>query len=102
MAEGPTSEWITNQGKVFLSVSEPKRMREPEARQKLQIAHHDRDGINRLEAIEAITAHIPPLLDAAVIRAHKQGRSWAEIGEALGVSAQGAHKKFAERLGLTE
>ena len=30
-----------------------------------------------------------------VVEAIRQGRTWAPVGEALGISAQAAHKKFA-------
>lgn len=32
---------------------------------------------------------------AAVIEANRQGWTWAAVGQALGISAQAAHKKFA-------
>jgi hypothetical protein len=96
LAEGP------NTGKIFLSVSNPKRIREPEAQRKLLIGYKDRDGINRLEALTDLLNAFPDLLDDAVKLAHKQGRSWAEIGEALGVAKQPAWSNYAERLGLVE
>lgn len=32
---------------------------------------------------------------AAVVQAITQGWTWAQVGEALGITAQAAHKKFA-------
>lgn len=32
---------------------------------------------------------------AAVVEAITQGWTWAQVGEALGITAQAAHKKFA-------
>ena len=32
---------------------------------------------------------------AAVVEAITQGWTWADVGDALGISAQAAHKKFA-------
>lgn len=49
------------------------------------------------EKIETITARPEALesqRDAAVATATDAGCSWAEIGRALGVSAQAAHKRF--------
>lgn len=37
-------------------------------------------------------------LDDAVIRARKHGLTWLEIGDALGVSHQAAHKKYGARV----
>jgi hypothetical protein len=34
----------------------------------------------------------------AVIEAIAQGWTWAQVGEALGISAQAAHKKFASEV----
>jgi hypothetical protein len=34
----------------------------------------------------------------AVISARMAGASWAEIGTALGMTKQGAHKKFSDKL----
>nr|BFE84982.1 hypothetical protein GCM10020093_075830 [Planobispora longispora] len=34
------------------------------------------------------------LLDQAVSRARETGASWAEVGEAMGVSKQAAHERF--------
>ncbi len=34
----------------------------------------------------------------AVVEAIAQGWTWAQVGEALGISAQAAHKKFASEV----
>ena len=38
---------------------------------------------------------------AAVREAIAQGWTWADVGDALGISAQGAHKKFASLIRTT-
>lgn len=35
---------------------------------------------------------------AAVVEAIGQGWTWSQVGEALGISAQAAHKKFASEV----
>ena len=35
---------------------------------------------------------------AAVVEAIVQGWTWAQVGEALGITAQAAHKKFASEV----
>jgi hypothetical protein len=35
---------------------------------------------------------------AAVVEANAQGWTWAQVGEALGISGQAAHKKFASEV----
>jgi hypothetical protein len=50
-----------------------------------------------LEQIEALTVRMAGLesdREVAVAAAMTAGATWAEIGEALGVSAQAAHKRF--------
>ncbi len=50
-----------------------------------------------MKSIETITARLVKLesqRDAAVASAMDAGCTWAEIGRALGVSAQAAHKRF--------
>jgi hypothetical protein len=50
-----------------------------------------------LEKIEALTARIGALegdRERAVAAAMASGATWAEIGEALGVTAQAAHKRY--------
>ena len=50
-----------------------------------------------LEKIEALTARMAELeadRERAVAAAMAGGATWAEIGEALGVSAQAAHKRY--------
>ncbi|GGM55995.1 hypothetical protein ACFFX1_07900 [Dactylosporangium sucinum] len=40
-----------------------------------------------------------PLIDQAVAAARKAGLSWAEIGNALGISRQTAHERFRNKIG---
>jgi transposase-like protein len=50
-----------------------------------------------LEKIEALTARLVELeadRERAVAAAMERGATWAEIGEALGVTAQAAHKRY--------
>ncbi len=50
-----------------------------------------------LERAAKLTARIASLetdREAAVAAARAAGASWAEIGQALGVSAQAAHKRY--------
>ena len=50
-----------------------------------------------LEKIEALTVRLAELeadRERAVAAAMERGATWAEIGEALGVSAQAAHKRY--------
>jgi transposase-like protein len=50
-----------------------------------------------LEKIEALTVRLAEMeadRERAVAAAMEQGVTWAEIGEALGVSAQAAHKRY--------
>lgn len=50
-----------------------------------------------LEKIEALTVRLADLeagRERAVAAAMERGATWAEIGEALGVSAQAAHKHY--------
>ena len=50
-----------------------------------------------LEKIEALTVRLAEMeadRERAVAAAMERGATWAEIGEALGVSAQAAHKRY--------
>ncbi len=50
-----------------------------------------------LEKIEALTVRLAELeadRERAVAAAMERGATWAEIGEALGVSVQAAHKRY--------
>ncbi|MGY1618830.1 RNA polymerase subunit sigma-70 [Geodermatophilus sp. SYSU D00691] len=48
-----------------------------------------------LAAVVALRRLAGRLESAAVAEAIAQGWTWAQVGEALGISAQAAHKKFA-------
>ena len=48
-----------------------------------------------LAAVVALRRLAGRLESEAVLQAIAQGWTWAQVGEALGISAQAAHKKFA-------
>ena len=47
-----------------------------------------------LRAVRALRRLLEELERTQVRRARREGWSWAEIGEALGVSRQAVHKKY--------
>lgn len=47
----------------------------------------------------ALSAALDEAVEAAVLALHAQGRSWAEIGRAAGVSRQAAHKRWGPSTG---
>ncbi|GII60978.1 hypothetical protein Skr01_10630 [Sphaerisporangium krabiense] len=51
-----------------------------------------------LAAVVALRRLADRLEDAAVERAMREGWSWPEVAEALGVTRQAVHKKHAKRL----
>jgi len=51
-----------------------------------------------LAAVAALRRLADRLEDAAVEHAMRQGWSWPQVAEALGVTRQAVHKKHAERL----
>ena len=51
-------------------------------------------ALKRLETISSRLASIEAQRDVAVAAAMDAGCTWAEIGAALGVSAQAAHRRF--------
>ena len=53
------------------------------------------DPESALAAVVALRRLASQLEVRAVIEAIAQGWTWAQVGEALGISAQAAHKKFA-------
>ena len=55
---------------------------------------NSRPAIESIKMITALLAELEPRRDAAVAAAMDAGCTWTEIGEALGVSAQAAHKRF--------
>jgi hypothetical protein len=58
--------------------------------------HSPADG---LAAVVALRRLADRLEDAQVERALRDGWSWSEVAEALGVTRQAVHKKHAKRLG---
>jgi hypothetical protein len=57
------------------------------------------DPRNRLRAIARLRAELSELEADAVRSAVELGTPWAEVGQALGVSKQSAHKRFARTVG---
>ena len=53
-----------------------------------------RSALTSVEVAAARLAAMEAQRDAAVAAAMDAGHTWAEIGAALGVSAQAAHRKF--------
>lgn len=53
-----------------------------------------RSALKKLESVAARLAQVETQRDVAVAAAVDAGCSWAEIGRALGVSAQAAHRRF--------
>ncbi|MGY1753402.1 RNA polymerase subunit sigma-70 [Blastococcus sp. SYSU D01042] len=51
-----------------------------------------------LAAVVALRRLAARLEVAAVVEAIAQGWTWAHVGEALGISTQAAHKKFASEV----
>jgi hypothetical protein len=64
-------------------VTEPQPLPDPE------------DPETALAAVVALRRKANQLEVEAVVEAIGQGWTWAAVGEALGISAQAAHKKFA-------
>lgn len=54
-----------------------------------------RGPVEQLQALARARQALEVRQAAAVARARDEGRSWAEIGRALGVTAQAAHKRYA-------
>jgi hypothetical protein len=50
--------------------------------------------LRKLEGVAERLARIETQRDAAVAMAMEAGATWAEIGAALGVSTQAAHRRF--------
>jgi hypothetical protein len=55
----------------------------------------DAEPVLALKVVARLQALVNEELLVQVGRARKMGMPWAEIGEALGVTAQAAHKRFA-------
>lgn len=56
------------------------------------------DPEEALAAVLAVRRAADRLELAAVAQAVEQGWTWAEVAEALGVTRQAAHKRFANRI----
>lgn len=66
-----------------------------EARNALQEGRHE-DVLGRVAAIDVTLGHIKA---DAVMRAHRWGSSWTEIGQALGISKQAAWERYRHLIG---
>jgi Homeodomain-like domain-containing protein len=57
-----------------------------------------KDPADSLAAVAALRRLADQLEDAAVEQAMRQGWSWPQVAEALGVTRQAVHKKHVQRL----
>jgi AraC-like DNA-binding protein len=57
------------------------------------------DPVAALAAVVALRRLADQLEQAAVERAVEQGWTWSQVAQALGVTKQAVHKKFAHRIG---
>jgi DNA-directed RNA polymerase specialized sigma24 family protein len=67
---------------------------------KLATAAANRDPATGLRAVAALRKLLEQLESAQVSSARRQGWSWQDIADALGVSRQAVHKKHSARRGL--
>ena len=89
-------------GVVYLGTATPDRKERKAFLRNQRRAEIDPDALNRLRALRQILEHEAALLDEAVVQAIKdQERTWAEVGEAFGMTREAVHQRFAKRLGLT-
>lgn len=56
------------------------------------------DPLEALAAVVALRRLADQLEQAAVVRALEQGWTWSQVAQALGVTKQAVHKKFAHRI----
>lgn len=66
----------------------------------LKAAQGDPDGLTRLRAIKQIEDAVTDLTTEAVRLARRQDRSWQQVGGALGITRQSAHKRFGDGDGV--
>jgi transcriptional regulator with GAF, ATPase, and Fis domain len=59
---------------------------------------HPEDPADGLAAVGALRRLADQIEDAEVERALRDGWTWAQVAEALGVTRQAVHKKHARRL----
>jgi DNA-directed RNA polymerase specialized sigma24 family protein len=57
----------------------------------------DIDGLVRLRNLKEVLEGTTYWLEEAVALARAKGRTWQEIGDALGISASAAHQRFSDR-----
>jgi hypothetical protein len=64
---------------------------------KLASAASSRDPATGLRAVASLRLLVEQLQDLQVDNAREQGWSWQQIAQALGVSRQAVHHKYARR-----
>jgi DNA invertase Pin-like site-specific DNA recombinase len=64
----------------------------------LKEAQEPRDPRDGLAAVVALRRHADRLEAAEVERAIRAGWTWSRVAEALGVTRQAVHKKYAKRI----
>ncbi len=64
---------------------------------KLASAASSRDPATGLRAVASLRLLVEQLQDLQVDNAREQGWSWQQIAEALGVTRQAVHRKYARR-----
>lgn len=96
--------------RVELMAASPRSLTGPSTRVDSVGAVRDADGMDEpahdpLAELAGITGQLGELRarrDALVVVARDAGASWAQVADALGVSAQAAHKRYRDvRLDLT-
>lgn len=52
------------------------------------------DELDRLSVWRVVAHEAEVAISAGVVRARAAGATWAEVGDALGMTRQGAHQRF--------
>lgn len=60
-----------------------------------EVAQHVGNEIVLLDALNTYAEVVAFEIDEAVTRARQAGRSWSSIGDALGITRQAAHQRYA-------
>lgn len=82
---------------INLGFVDPVRVDQKEATGQLRRGFTVLDGITRLRNLQSLLGHVASLIDEAVGVARADGRTWEEIGDALGISKQAAWERFGRR-----
>jgi hypothetical protein len=67
-----------------------------------ELADTDHPAVRALAELTALRSSLERLEAALVVRAREDGCWWSEIGAALGLTRQGAHRRHAARDPVTE